>query len=107
MYRGTTPTYTFTMPSDVDISIASGIYVTFTRMDGKEIITKTDTDLNIVDNSIEVYLSQQETLLFPVGNVKVQLNWLYPEGSKTKRACSEIMTIYAKKNLIDEVLPNG
>lgn len=107
MYRGTTPTYTFTMPEGVDISLATGIYVTFCKMDGSLIMTKTDDDLNVVDNAVEVYLTQEETLSFPNSQIKVQLNWLYSEGDKDKRACSEIMTISVKKNLIDEVLTNG
>lgn len=107
MYRGTTPTYTFIMPESVDISLATGIYVTFCKIDGRLIITKTDDDLVVENNSVEVYLTQEETLSFPNGQIQVQLNWLYPEGNKTKRACSQIMTISARKNLIDEVLSDG
>ena len=84
-----------------------GIYVTFCKMDGSLIMTKTGDDLNITNNSVEVYLTQEETLSFPNGQIQVQLNWLYPEGNRVKRACSEIMSISAKKNLIDEVLTNG
>jgi hypothetical protein len=95
------------MPEGVDITLATGIYVTFGRMDGSLIMTKTDDDLEISNNSVEVYLTQEETLSFPNGQIQVQLNWLYPEGGKVKRACSQIMTISARKNLIDEVLSHG
>lgn len=104
MYRGTTPTYTFILPETVDISLASQVYVTFCKMNGDLIYTKTGDDLNIAENSVEVYLTQEETLKFPNGSVQVQLNWIYSDENKDKRACSEIMTITAKKNLIDEVI---
>ncbi len=107
MYRGTTPTYTFTMPEGVDLTLASGVYLTFAKMDGTLLMTKTDDALEITSNAVEVYLTQEETLSFPNGQVQAQLNWLYAEAGKTKRACSNIMTINTRKNLIDEVLNDG
>ena len=107
MYRGTTPTYTFIMPEGVDLSLASSVFVTFGKINGEIIMTKKDDDLEIEENKVEVYLTQAETLSFPNGQVQVQLNWLYDDSGKTKRACSEIMIISAKKNLINEVLTNG
>lgn len=104
MFRGTTPTYTFTFPDEVDISQANEIYVTFSNLWSKEILTKSGNDLNVVDNSVEVFLDQEETLSFPNGQVKAQLNWLYDDGGVTKRACSQIITLIAERNLIDEEL---
>lgn len=105
MYKGTTPTYTFTT-TDADLTIASNVYVTFSTMDEKEIMTKTGTALTVTEHSIEVYLTQEETLSFPTGSVKVQINWLYDDNGEIKRACSNKMTIPTKKNLKNEVL-NG
>ena len=104
MNRGTTPTYTFTMPQGVDLTHASKVYVTFAQLDDTLIITKSDEDLVITSSKVEVYLTQEETLSFPNGQIQVQLNWLYEEGGKTKRACSQKMQIIAQKNLLDKVL---
>lgn len=106
MYRGTTPTYTFTMPQEVDLTEVSKMCITFAKLDETIIMTKTGEDVQITDNKVEVYLTQEETLEFPSGQIKVQLNWLYQQGAITKRACSNIFTITAHKNLIDEVLNN-
>lgn len=104
MYRATTPTFIFTFPPEADIEDASAVYVTFSKGNGQKLLTKTGTDLNIVGNDVEVYLTQEETLTFPAGAIKCQLNWLYEEADGTKRACSQIMTIFANRNLIEEVL---
>ena len=104
MYRGTTPTYTFTMPRGVDLTQASAVFVTFARKDESIIMTKTGDALDVSESTVEVYLTQEETLAFPNGTVQVQLNWIYQEGGKTKRACSNIMQISTRRNLVDEVI---
>ena len=105
MYRGTTPTFTFNVPDDVFLTEASNVYVTFAQMDETVVFTKESPDLTITDHSVQLYLTQEDTLKLPNGRVKVQLNWLYEESGVTKRACTKITTIDAKRNLIDEVLP--
>lgn len=102
MVRGTTPTFIFNTP--VDLTQAISVYVTFSEMDDDVILTKTGTDLDITAESVSVFLTQEETLSFPNGKVKVQLNWLYADGSRVKRACSNQKTIIAADNLIDEVI---
>lgn len=104
MFRGTTPTYIFKTNDDIDLTIADKVYVTFSGMDEGEIMTKTDDALVVSADTIEVYLTQQETLSFPNGKIKVQINWLYGEEGRTKRACSQKMTIDAQKNLLDRTL---
>lgn len=104
MYRGTTPTYIF-KPRDqsLDLTLASKMYVTFSNLNDEEIFTKTGTDLSVEQHQVSVYLSQEETLGLPK-KVKVQLNWLYTEGPRTKRASSNIFRIDTERNLLDEVL---
>ena len=102
MYRGTTPTYTFTLPGTVDLTEADKVFVTFAKMNEEIIYTKENADLTIEAHSVAVYLTQEETLALPNGQIKVQLNWLYTQGNITKRACSNKMVINANKNLIDE-----
>lgn len=108
MYRGTTPTYTFTLPDDVDLTQATKVYVTFSTDDKseKELATWTNADdaVTVSEHSVELYLTQEETLALPDGKIKVQLNWLYNEGSLTKRAASKKTTIKTERNLLDEVL---
>lgn len=104
MYRGTTPTYTFTLPESVDMTQATDVFVTFGRQDGSSlsgIFTKTGDDIEVTQNTVSVWLDQAETLSFPVGRVAIQLNWLYPPN---KRACSNIIYVNTKTNLIDEVI---
>lgn len=106
MYRGTTPTFTFTLPDEVDLTLAENVYVTFAKMNETIIFTKDkdDEDIEIIAHSVEVYLTQEETLALPIGQVKVQLNWLYDDDGVTKRACSNKAVIQTSRNLIDEVL---
>ncbi len=103
MYRATTPTITFNIP--VDLTEASEVYVTFAYQGG--VLTKTSESLTITTSSVAVYLSQEETLTLPVGEVTAQINWLYEEEGAIKRACSNIIKVNISRNLIDEVLPNA
>ena len=104
MYRGTTPTYTFTLPETVDLTEADKVFVTFAKMSEEIIYTKENADLTIEAHSVAVYLTQEETLALPNGQLKVQLNWLDHQGTLLKRACSNKLVIETNKNLIDEVL---
>ena len=101
MYRGTTPTYTFTLPDTVDLTEATNIYVSFAKFSGEEIYRKTGGDLEVSEHNVDLYMTQTETLALP-DEVKIQLNWTYQEGTRAKRACSEIFSITTKKNLINE-----
>ena len=103
MYKGTTPTFTFTLPETVDLGDATNVYVTFAKGDGTDFLRKTGQDLTIDENTVSVYLTQQETLAFP-RTAMIQINWTYVEGTLTKRACSEVKKIQLKDNLEREVL---
>ena len=107
MVRGTTPTFTFRFKDEtVDLSLASRVYVTFSDMNENELMTKENEDLVIDGREASIYLTQAETLSLP-GKVKVQINWLYQDGSRTKRACSKKKVINNDTNLLDKELPNG
>ena len=100
MTRGTTPTFILTLPDSVDLEEAANVYATFRR--GTAEITKTGDDLDIAENTVSVYMTQEETLSFRAGTkVEIQLNWTFDEGS---RACSEIVTVNVGDNLLPEVL---
>lgn len=102
MYKGTTPTFTLTLPQEVDLTTAQNVYVTFEK--GKKELRKTGNDLVVTAHQVEVYLSQEETLSFPSGDVALQLNWTYQDGGKIKRAASNIVSVSMKTNLEDRVL---
>lgn len=100
MYRATTPTITLNVP--IDLTDARDVYVTFA--DSSVILTKSNADLDVTPNKVRVFLTQEETLSLPKGDVKVQINWIYEDGGATRRACSDIARINVKDNLINEVI---
>lgn len=79
MIRGTTPTHVFT--TDVDLSDAEVIYVTYAQ--GSKKIEKVKDDLNFTDKGFETKLSQEETLDFKAGSidVEVQVRARYADGT--------------------------
>lgn len=95
MYRGTTPTITFTF-EDFDPTTAAKIIVTFSN--GLEL---SGEDLDVSADSISCWLSQAQSLQMPRGNVSVQINFLFADG---KRAATEIKTINWDRNLHNEVM---
>lgn len=77
----TTPTFTLTFTEEsLDLTLANNVYVTFRS--GDNIITKTGSDLTVAQKSIGVYLSQEETAEFQVGDVEIQANWTTAEGGR-------------------------
>lgn len=103
MYRATTPTITFNFPESIDMTQASDVKVTFKSTKDGYKLTKTADDLIIEEHSISVFLDQDETLRFSLGSSEAQINWLYSEGTVTKRACSNIVPLTIKENLLNEV----
>lgn len=104
MYKGVTPTFTFRGPQGLDMTLSKQIWVTFSTPDEREIFTKTGDDVTAEDNTVQVFLTQSETLRLPTRNVKVQINWLYQDGFREKRASSNKIIIKAEDNLKNEVL---
>lgn len=103
MYKGITPTFTLTLPEDIDLGMATNVYVTFGRR-GKKILEKSGADLAVDENEIGVFLSQEETLALPTGEVQIQVNWTYQEAGTTVRAASDIATTWWQPNLEPGVL---
>lgn len=101
MYRGTTPTFELKINDEnIDLTEADNVYVTFRTKKGKS--TYTGEALEVTEQQVDVYLTQEQTLAFPTGIVEVQINWTYENG---KRACTNIARIVVSENLIEEVLP--
>lgn len=96
MYRGTTPTLTLTFPEGTDFS-GSTVYVSLSDQKRNELIRIENPPIE--DNVISIFLTQEQTLALP-NYVLIQVNWTYGN----KRACSNIVSIDTKRNLISEVL---
>ena len=79
MIRGTTPTHVFT--TDVDLSDASVVYVTYAQ--GSLKLEKTKDDLTFTDKGFEVKLSQKETLAFKAmgASAEGQIRARYEDGT--------------------------
>lgn len=78
MYRGTTPTLTFTVPfTKDDVSV---LYITFSQ--DKEVFSLSLDDVSFVGNEISVKLSQTQTLMFQSGqNVVIQIRARNTDGT--------------------------
>ena len=61
MYRGTTPTLNFKFKHNLTELNITALYLTFSQND-TVILEKTLEEIEIVDNTIKVNLSQEETL---------------------------------------------
>lgn len=99
MYKGTTPTLTFTF-TDCDPTLAESIIVTIAKQ-GVTVLEKATSALTITETSVSFKLSQEETLAFPTGEVQCQINLLYSDGS---RVATNIVKVDWSKNLHGEVM---
>lgn len=78
MYRGTTPTLSFTINSELDMDTIVDVWVTFQGIGtNKFSLTKKIDDLVIEDKTISISLTQEETLSFKGSETEVQLKFLF------------------------------
>ena len=103
MVKYTTPTFSLTVSTSVDLTEADNVYATFSA-GSRLLFTKTGEDLDVSAHQVDVYFGQEETAQFPTGAVSVQLNWTYQQGGLVKRACSEIASVNVTPNLLSEVV---
>lgn len=78
MYRGTTPTLIFNIPFTGEN--VEEIYITFVQGD-KTVLEKTLADVTWEDKTIELKLTQEETLLFEKGSVTIQHRLKFIDGT--------------------------
>lgn len=98
--RGTTPTVKCTFNDEtLDLTTALKVYVTFEQ--GPKSLTKSGSDIVVGAKQVEIYLSQQETLSFNDGPVKVQVNWTTAGGH---RASSKPSSIELSEQLLRRVI---
>lgn len=99
MRRGTTPTITCTLDTDIDLAECERIRVII-RQGGHVRLVKDTSDLTIQDKTISVKLSQKETFSFYPGDADIQVrikasDAVYATGIKS---------IQIDKSLDEEVL---
>lgn len=99
MVRGTTPTYTFEIPFDTNL--ISNLKVNFSQE--KLLVSKGLRDCNISKSTIEVRLTQEDTLKFSQGEVEIVIRVL---TSGNDAIASEPMHDYVFDCNDSEVLTN-
>lgn len=78
MRRGTTPTNTFTV--DTDLTNAVAVFVTYSQ--GKSVIVEKSIDnLTITSTKVEVTLTQEDTLAFSSGSAQIQIRAKFGDGA--------------------------
>ena len=75
MYRGTTPTITFNIHTDIDLNDVAECWVTFKAHigDKEETYDISDLIIDAENKTITVAMSQDETLFFNAGRIFVQI----------------------------------
>lgn len=98
MFRGTTPTNTFT--TNLDLSTAEVIYITY-QQNGQDIIEKNINDITFGEGSLSVELTQEDTLKLSDREVLIQIRAKFSNG---KAVASNIIKTPAKMILKDGVI---
>ena len=75
MYRGTTPTFTFKVNTDIDLTEIAECWITFKSRLGNREKTFDSSDITVdpVEKTLTVVMTQDETLYFSSGTVDVQI----------------------------------
>ena len=97
MWRGTTPTYTFTLPDGVRLDDFIAAYLTFSQ-NGRTVLEKTKSELEATESGFRLLLSQTDTLRFAPGSVKIQLRARMPDGTAV---ASNVISATAQEVLKD------
>ena len=97
MWRGTTPTYTFTLPDDVKLDDFTTVYLTFSQ-NGHNVLEKTKDELEATEEGFRLLFSQADTLCFSPGSVKIQLRARMPDGTAV---ASNVISTTAQEVLKD------
>ena len=97
MYRVTTPTHTFNLPFEANL--IDDLRLTY-KQQGKVILEKGISDIELGEKSIALTLTQEETALFTETKAKIQLR--IKVGDKV--LASNIKTISVNEVLNEEIL---
>jgi hypothetical protein len=100
IFKGTTPTLFLTFDTDIDLSAADSVVVTFATDYKKTLFEKTGDDLTIDGQTISISFTQEETLAIKNPTMLIQMNALIGEN----RVCSDIASLRWTDNLKNEVM---
>lgn len=98
--RGSTPTNVFNV--NIDLRDAT-IYITY-KQNGKIIVEKTGNDIDVEERKLTTQLSQEETLRFKAGPVRIQIRYVKSDGSAD---ASNIIETRAEEILKDGEITYG
>lgn len=98
--RGSTPINIFNV--NIDLRGAT-IYVTY-KQAGKTIVEKTGADLEVNETQVITHLTQEETLRFKAGPVKIQIRYVKEDGTAD---ASNIIETKAEEILKDGEITYG
>lgn len=96
--RGTTPTHTFRVPIDLTSAAVLKVYY---KQGYEVLVEKEKPDLVVTPSTITVQLTQEETLRFADGQIKMQIRARMPNGKAVK---SKVKTTSADELLKNEVI---
>lgn len=96
--RGTTPTHTFRVPIDLTSAAVLKVYY---KQGYEVLVEKEKPDLVVTPSTITVQLTQEETLRFDDGQIKMQIRARMPNGKAVK---SMVKTTSADELLKNEVI---
>lgn len=101
MYRGTTPTHTFTLPDEISPSSIKELRISYAQ-GCKEIFSRNVSTCSFDGQTITIKLTQEETLSFRANiDVQIQLRLLLTDGTAL---VSEMITRPLNICLNEEVL---
>lgn len=98
--QATTPTFILSVPNFVDLSTVSNLCFSI-QQNNSVLINKFIDSLSVEGQTVSVFLTQIDTLQLSAGQAKIQLNWLWPNGT---RGGTYEVTITILDNLLKEVM---
>lgn len=100
MYRGTTPTISFKIKTDIDLNDLAECWITFKSKIGpkEKTFTLTDIIIDAENKTLTISLSQEETLYFNNGTIDIQIRL---KTNDDLAYASDIKEIRMKKILKD------
>lgn len=94
IYKGTTPTFNFSVCLDTALLDLANTHIVFTS--GSAIVDKSNTDITIADGTMVCSLTQDDTMSFNGGQVNIQILATMNSGQKP---ASEIISIPVSSTL--------
>ena len=100
IYKGTTPSLTLNFNTDLNLTEADSIVVTFATSYNRKLFEKTKNDLLVDEHSLTMTFTQKQTLALKSGVMLIQMNALFGPS----RVCSDIAKLNWTDNLKNEVM---